>query len=151
CLSALQKQLEAIEQEIKERVNKDKELKAKAEAISSVKSVGEKTTMTLLAVMPELGKANRREIAALAGLAPYANDSGKTSKRRRTSAGRPLVKRMLFMCAVRNNKNLKAFYEKLTNNGKLKMVAIVAVMRKLLVIINNCCKQYYLDKAYMLT
>jgi transposase len=104
--------------------------------------------------MPELGKANRREIAALAGLAPYANDSGKTSKRRRTSAARPLVKRMLFMCAmgaVRNNKNLKAFYEKLTNNGKPKMVAIVAVMRKLLIIINNCCKQYYLDKAYMLT
>ncbi|MCA6069627.1 MAG: IS110 family transposase, partial [Endomicrobium sp.] len=59
--------------------------------------------------MPELGKANRREIAALAGLAPYANDSGKTSKRRRTSAGRPLVKRMLFMCAaivaIRNNKD----------------------------------------------
>jgi hypothetical protein len=55
------------------------------------------------------------------------------------------------MGAVRNNKNLKAFYEKLTNNRKLKMVAIVAVMRKLLVSINNRCKQYYLDKAYMLT
>jgi transposase len=73
-------------------MNKDEELKAKAKAISSVKSAGEKTTITLLAVMPELGKANRREIAALAGLAPYTNDSGKTSKRRRTSAGRPLVK-----------------------------------------------------------
>jgi transposase len=107
--------------------------------------------MTLLAVMPELGKANRREITALAGLAPYANDSGKTSKRRRTSAGQPLVKRMLFMCAmvaIRNNKALKTFYEKLTKNSKLKMVAIVAVMRKLLVIINNCCKQFYLDNTY---
>jgi transposase len=81
-------------------VNKDEELKAKAKVIKSVKSVGEKTTMTLLAVMPELGSANRREIAALAGLAPYAKTCGKTNKRRTTSAGRPIVKRMLFMCAM---------------------------------------------------
>jgi hypothetical protein len=51
------------------------------------------------------------------------------------------------MVAVRNNKDLKDFYEKLINNGKLKMVALVAVMRKLLVIINNCCKQFYLDRT----
>jgi transposase len=69
-IDVLQEELTDIEKEIKERMNKDEELKAKAKAISSVKSVGEKTTMTLLAVMPELGKANRREIAALAGLAP---------------------------------------------------------------------------------
>jgi transposase len=150
-IKALEEQLKSIEEEIKDRMNKDEELKDKAKAIQRVKSVGEKTAMTLLAVMPELGKANRREIAALAGLAPYANESGKTNKKRKTSVGRPLVKRMLFMCAlvaIRNNPSMKSFYEKLTKNGKLKMVAIVAVMRKLLVIINNSCKQFYLENSY---
>jgi transposase len=149
-LKVLQKQLEAIEQEIKDRIDKDQELKEKAKVISSVKSVGEKTTMTLLAALPELGHANRREIAALAGLAPYANDSGSSSKRRRTSVGRPVVKRLLFMCAmvaIINNPALKAFYAKLLANGKMKMVAIVAVMRKLLVIINNRCKDFYFQRT----
>jgi len=153
-IGVLQEQLEAIEQEIKERTNKDEELKEKAKVIKSVKSVGEKTTMTLLASMPELGKANRRQIAALAGLAPYANDSGQTSFKRRTTAGRPVVKQMLFMCAmvaIKNNKDLKAFYERLVSNGKMKMVAIVAVMRKLLIIINHRCKLFYAQRAVSLT
>jgi transposase len=105
--------------------------------------------MTLLGALPELGKANRRERAALAGLAPYARERGSISKRRRTGAGRATVKRMMFMCAmvaIRNNKNLKAFYEKLVGAGKVKMVAIVAVMRKLLVIINNRCKEFYAQR-----
>ncbi|MCA6070605.1 MAG: IS110 family transposase [Endomicrobium sp.] len=87
-----------------------------------------------------------REIVAPAGLAPYANYSGKASKRRRAPARSPsCVKRMLFMCAMLLLETTKAM---LTNDGKLKMVVVV---HKLLIIINNCCKQYYLDKAYMLT
>lgn len=150
-INFLKKQIEEIELEIKQRIDKDKELKEKAQAISSVKSVGDKTTMTLLAALPELGRANRREIAALAGLAPYANDSGTLYMRRRTSYGRPLVKKMLFMCAlvaIVNNPDLKAFYERLISNGKQKMVAIVAVMRKLLIIINNVCKDFYLKTSF---
>ncbi|MDR3257065.1 MAG: transposase [Endomicrobium sp.] len=117
-IKVLQEQMDAIEQEIKERIDKDKELKKKAQIISSVKPVGQKTTMTLLACMPELGIANRREIAALAGLAPYADadDRGTAYKRRKTFVGRPIVKRLLFMCAmvaIKNNCNLKAFYETL--------------------------------------
>jgi len=147
----LQKKIEEIESEINEIINNDKELKEKAQAIKSVKSVGDKTAMTLLAVLPELGFANRREIAALAGLAPYANDSGKSSKKRKTSIGRPLVKRMLFMCAmvaIQKHSALKAFYDNLIQKAKMKMVAIVAVMRKLLVIINNACKAFYAQRTF---
>jgi len=149
-ITVLKEQLKAIEEEIKERIKKDEELKEKAKAIKSVKSVGEITAMTLLAAMPELGKANRRQIAALAGLAPYPNDSGQTSFKRRTCAGRPVVKQMLFMCAlvaIKSNQELKAFYERLKANNKITMVAIVAVMRKLLVIINNRCKAFYVQRA----
>ena len=147
----LQKELESIEQEINNLIDQNKELKDKAKVINSVKSVGDKTTMTLLAALPELGHANRRQIAALAGLAPYANDSGSSSKKRKTSVGRPVVKRMLFMCAIVaivNDPHLKAFYEKLRLKGKMKMVAIVAVMRKLLIIINNACKAFYAQRTF---
>jgi transposase len=107
--------------------------------------------MTLIVALHELGFANRREIAALAGLAPYPRDSGSSSKRRITYAGRPIVKRMLFMCsitAIVNNSSLKAFYLKLVSKGKPKMVALVAVMRKLLIIINNRCKDFYLKSSF---
>jgi len=150
-ISYLQKEIKSIEQEINNLIDQNKELKDKAKVINSVKSVGDKTTMTLLAALPELGHANRRQIAALAGLAPYANDSGSSSKKRKTSVGRPVVKRMLFMCAIVaivNDPHLKAFYEKLRSKGKMKMVAIVAVMRKLLIIINNACKHFYLQRTF---
>jgi hypothetical protein len=80
--------------------------------------------MTLLAALPELGLINRRQIAALAGLAPFANNSGSSSKGPRTSLGRPLVKRSLFMCAlvaIKHNPALKAFYHHLLNHGKVKV------------------------------
>jgi transposase len=150
-INFLKEQIETIEKEIKERIKSNSELKEKAKVISSVKSVGIKTTMSLLAMLPELGKANRREIAALVGVAPYANDSGTLNKKRHTGLGRPVVKQMLFMCAmvaIKRNSVLKAFYEKLCSNGKQKMVALVAVMRKLLIIINNRCKDFYLQRTF---
>jgi transposase len=119
----MQSQLEDIEREIKERVNKDEELKAKAKVIKSVKSVGEKTTMTLLAAMPELGNANRREIAALAGLAPiprHAVKQIKNEEHRLEDLLSNVCSLRVLMVAVRNNKDLKDFYEKLIKNGKLK-------------------------------
>lgn len=78
-IKALQKQLLSIEHEINKRIDNDLELKLKSKAISCVKSIGQKTTMTLLAALPELGLINRRQIAALAGLTPFAKDSGSSS------------------------------------------------------------------------
>ena len=89
--------------------------------------------------MPELGSLDRRKAAALAGLAPHPQQSGDTEGYRRTRGGRPEVKRVLFMAALsarKHNPNLKAFYERLVQAGKKPLVAITAIMRKLVVIAN---------------
>lgn len=151
-IANFEKQIDDLDKEIKNQINNDKELKEKAKVILSTKSIGHVTTGVLLANLSELGHANRREIAALVGVAPYANDSGKTLKKRKTGVGRSNVKRALYMCtmnAIQKNNEMKAFYDKLCAKGKLKMVAIVAVMRKLLIIVNNKCKEFYAKRDLM--
>ncbi|WP_051908390.1 IS110 family transposase [Candidatus Odyssella acanthamoebae] len=94
---------------------------------------------TLLVLLPELGTLNRHQIANLAGLAPHPCESGKIVEYRRTKGGRADVKRILFMAALtarRTNSPLKAFYENLINRGKKKMVALTALMRKIVIIAN---------------
>ena len=108
--------------------------------------------MLLLSLLPELGKLNRREIAALSGVAPYPNDSGTIHGRRNTKTGRKQVKRALFICAlvaIKYDIKIKTFYEKLINNGKLKIVAVVACMRKLLVVLNARCKAFYNNSTFI--
>jgi transposase len=93
---------------------------------------------------PELGHLNRRQAAALAGLAPHPGQSGTLDAYRRTRGGRPQVKRAMFMAAlsaIRYNKPLAPFYQRLIANGKNKLVAITAVMRKLIVICNAKIRQ----------
>ncbi|MPN62874.1 IS110 family transposase ISBcen8 [bioreactor metagenome] len=94
---------------------------------------------TLIAQLPELGRLNRREIAALAGVAPVANDSGNRKGRRRVQGGRFEIRRVLYMAtltAARYNPVIRAFYERLRAAGKLPKVALVACMRKLLTTLN---------------
>ena len=105
----------------------------------AIKGVGAKTAAALIALMPELGSLPRRQAAALAGLAPHPKQSGETEAYRRTRGGRPEVKRVLFMAALsarKHNPNLKAFYDRLVQAGKKPLVAITAIMRKLVVIAN---------------
>ena len=93
----------------------------------------------LLALIPELGRVSRKEIASLSGVAPRANDSGKMNGYRRTVCGRNVVKPTLFLAAMsarNSNSELKEFYLRLTGRGKKKMVALVALMRKIIVIAN---------------
>jgi len=93
----------------------------------------------MIAELPELGRLNRREIAALVGVAPMANDSGNSKGRRRVQGGRFEVRRVLYMAtltATRHNPAIKAFYERLKAAGKLPKVALVACMRKLLTTLN---------------
>ncbi len=90
-------------------------------------------------MLPELGSLNRKQIASLVGVAPMSNDSGKYSGYRRTGHGRNFIKPMLFTAAMaaRNSKTkMKEFYEQMINRGKKKMVALVALMRKIIVIAN---------------
>ena len=98
---------------------------------------------TLLAELPELGKANRRQVAALAGVAPMNNDSGGTERRRSTYAGRGALRAVLYMATVactQHNPVIRAHYAQLKARGKPPKVALVACMRKLLVILNSLVK-----------
>ena len=118
----------------------DQELKAKAKILTSFSGVGLRTATMLLAQMPELGQLNRREAAALAGLAPFNRDSGTWRGQRRVCGGRSLVRRGLYMAALtaaRRNHILAPFYQRLRATGKPPKVALIAVMRKLLIALNS--------------
>jgi transposase len=112
---------------------------ALAQQLMAVRGVGAKTAAMLIAQVPELGKLNRREIAALAGVAPMNRDSGRFSGKRVIQGGRADVRTGIYMAtlvATRHNPVIKQFYERLLAAGKLKKVALVACMRKLLTILN---------------
>jgi transposase len=107
--------------------------------LQSASGIGPVASATLIAELPELGRLNRREIAALVGIAPMANDSGSSKGRRRIQGGRFEIRRVLYMAALtasRRNPVVKAFYERLIAAGKLPKVALVACMRKLLTTLN---------------
>ena len=112
---------------------------AKADLLSSIPGVGPVTMITLVAELPELGQLNRREICALVGVCPYSRDSGAYRGKRRIWGGRATVRAALYMAtlvATRYNPTIKQFYQKLLATGKLKKVALVACMRKLLTTMN---------------
>ena len=113
--------------------------RVKEDLLRSVPGVGRVLTLTLLAQLPELGRLNRREIAALVGVAPFTCDSGQWRGRRRVWGGRASVRTVLYMAAVsaiRCNPVIRVFYERLRQAGKPAKVALTACMRKLLTIIN---------------
>jgi transposase len=136
-LKLLDKQIGAIDAHIDDHM--DQHFKTQRELLDTVKGVGPVTILTLTAVLPELGRLGRRQIAKLVGVAPLANDSGGRSGKRRTWGGRSEVRAVVYMAAIvamRHNAVIKAFYERLVAAGKPKKVAIVACMRKLLTILN---------------
>ncbi len=111
-----------------------------AEIIESVPGLGKGTSAGLIAGMPELGQVSNEVAAALLGVAPYDDDSGKRKGERQIKGGRRRVRNLFYMAcmgaATRHNPVLKAFYDRLIAKGKLEKVAIVACMRKLIVILN---------------
>lgn len=112
---------------------------AKANLLNSIPGVGKVTISTLLAELPELGTLGRREISALVGVCPYSRDSGGYRGKRRIWGGRASVRSVLYMAtlvAIRFNARLRQVYERLLATGKLKKVAIVACMHKMLIIMN---------------
>jgi transposase len=135
----LQKRLKDSDKDIHKLLRSSPLWREKDQLLQGVPGVGPVLSATLLAMLPELGKLNRKEIAALVGVAPLNRDSGKMKGKRATWGGRSSVRDVLYMAtmsAVRYNPTLKDFYERLLKAGKLKKVALVACMRKLLVILN---------------
>lgn len=137
----------------KELAGQDKDLRVllqaspvwreKDDLLQSTPGVGPVTSLTVLAALPELGTLNRHEIAALVGVAPFARDSGQMRGKRAIWGGRAPVRSALYMAALsaaRHNPLIAAFYGRLLAAGKPRKVALVACMRKLLVILNAMLK-----------
>jgi transposase len=138
-LKTLQSELTVLDSEIDESVRGSPLWREKENLLASVPGVGPTIARTMLAELPELGSLDRRQIAALAGLAPFTRQSGKWRGKSFISGGRASVRAALFMgamTAVRWNPTLRAFHQRLRSAGKPKMVAIIAVARKLLTILN---------------
>jgi transposase len=142
-LKMLDKELAAIEKEIEALARGDGELSHRARLMQTVTGIGAVTAYTLLAFMPELGSIPAAAAAALAGLAPFDRDSGKERGRRHIFAGRGQVRACLFMAAraaIAHHAVFKTFAERLIKRGKPYLVAVTAVMRKLIVILNAMLK-----------
>jgi transposase len=139
----LEKELNDINQELQQLVEENPEMKEKNEIIQSVPGVGPNLATTLLADFPELGTLNRKQTAALGGLAPFNRDSGSLRGKRTIWGGRDKVRSAAYMstfAAIRFNPWLKAFYTRLREAGKPYKVAMVACMRKLLCMLNIMIK-----------
>ena len=139
----LDKRIAEIDTDLTKRLRGSDVWRTKDDLLRGIPGVGPVTTLTMLAKCPELGKLNRREIAALTGVAPLANDSGKHRGKRFIWGGRADVRAVLYMAAIsaiRYNDTIKAFAERLKKAGKPPKVVIVACMRKLLIIMNSMLK-----------
>jgi transposase len=144
-INAIEKELQLIEKDIDALCKADLLLEEKKKILKSIKGIGDITAIGLLALLPEMGTINRKKIASLAGLAPHPNESGKKIGYRSTRGGRADIKPVLFMAAMtaaRSKSTLGEFYERLVKAGKKKMVALTALMRKILVIANARMKDF---------
>jgi transposase len=143
-IRTLEREITKVDKQITDHIDSMPELKQKAEILKSVPGIGDVTASMLVTELPELGQCNKRQIASLVGVAPMNRDSGTFRGKRMTGGGRKQVRTGLFMptlVAIRYNPKLRAFYNRLLEAGKTKMVAIVATMRKLLIIINTMIRK----------
>lgn len=129
-----------LEQSYQELLKQSDEHREAMMLYTSVKGIGSLSAATLIAELPELGHVGSKQIASLAGLAPWSHDSGKKRGYRAIRGGRTVIRKVLYMAAlsaIRYNEPLKQFYKGLRKRGKAGKVALVAVMRKLLIILNT--------------
>jgi transposase len=149
-IETLSTEMTAITEQIDNIIQEDAVLREKKERLKTVPGIGDVIANELLVLLPELGQLTRRQVASLVGVAPIANDSGMAKRYRTTGKGRAIIKPSLFLAAMaaRNSRtSLKTFYEQLIARGKKKMVALVALMRKIIIIANARCKPIVAEVA----
>lgn len=137
-LDVIKRQIKRLDQDIR-ALMRSSPLRQRAEIATAMTGIGETTAAALIATLPELGQLDRRKAAALAGLAPHPNESGGRIGYRRMRGGRPGVRTILFMPAMqaaRGNGEFVAFYRRLVAAGKKPIVALAAVMRKIVITLN---------------
>src|SRR6266566_4269010 len=142
-ISKIKKQIKTIDRDLSDLIAQDQVLCVKAQKLTAISGVGVRTAALLLAQMPELGQLNRSKDAALAGLAPFNHDSGSIHGKRAIFGGRPALRSGLYMAALsaaRFNPILSSFYQPLRTKGKPHKLALTAVMRKLLLALNQTLK-----------
>ena len=150
-INFLQSQLKDVEKKIQTVIEENEELSFLQNALMKEKGIGAITSAALIAELPELGHTSHGEIAALVGVAPYNNESGSLKGSRHIREGRQSVRKALYMAtisAIKSHALIKPFYKRLRENGKRPKVAIVACMRKLLIILNAVLKKYLADKNF---
>lgn len=138
-LAYLNQEITELESQIEQFIQSHAEFKAKDELLRSVPGIGPVTAAIMISDLPELGKLDRHKIAALVGVAPFNNDSGFRKGKRRIKGGRSALRTVLYMATIsasRFNPVIRDFYDHLLKMGKLKKVALVACMRKLLTFLN---------------
>jgi len=151
-ITALEAQLALVDAEIEASIKAIPEQKARQKILVEIDGIGETISSALLALLPELGRVDRKQIASLAGLAPHPCESGQKVGYRRCKGGRQEVRSILFMAAMsasRSKGPLGQFYKDLLARGKKKMVALTALMRKIVVIANAKLRDW--DKEQMIT
>ena len=139
-IEQLDKQIRQLEEAIGKLIESEPKLASKAALLETVPGVGPVTVTSLLVDLPELGRLNRQQVAALVGVAPFNRDSGKFHGRRRIWGGRAAIRSVLYMAALtarRSNPLIRAFAQRLEAAGKPFKVVLTACMRKLLVILNS--------------
>lgn len=139
----LEKRVTDVDRQMQTRIQKSSAWRAKENLLRSVPSIGPAVSRSLIAELPELGQLDRRKISALVGVAPFNCDSGRFRGKRMIWGGRASVRQALYMAALvatRYNAPLRTFYQRLLTAGKPKKLALVAVMRKLLTILNAMVK-----------
>jgi transposase len=142
-IKLLDKEIAMIEQQLKELASVNPIDTEKLSRLQGIKGIGLITAITFLGCLPELGVLTNKEISALVGVAPFCCDSGKMKGKRCIWGGRAQIRTVLYMAtlsAIKYNKAIKQFYERLVGKGKAKKVAIVACMRKLLTVANSMIK-----------
>ncbi len=146
-IECLEEQILNIEESINKIIDSNKELSRKREILRTVAGVGPVTAMTLLGLLPELGQLNRKQVASLCGVAPYARQSGEKNRYRSTYGGRRNLRPILYMAAMgarrKKGSELAIFFDRLEKKGKKPMVALVAIMRKIVVIANARLKEEF--------
>ena len=142
-ISWLERELDDIDKGLRQTLRQSPVWREKDDLLRTVPGVGEQVSLTLLAYLPELGTLNRRQIAALVGVAPFNRDSGTLRGKRTVWGGRARVRAALYMGALvasRFNPVIRDFYQRLVAAGKPKKLALTACMRKLLIILNSMLK-----------